>query len=204
MKHLATILLIVLAAALSCSPDKPDYNNPVDPDGTAFKGFTTPTLSTNALSGAPPNAEYSVYWNDVATTAYIIEEAESDSFSGAASHAISGTSKSFSHPTEGKTYYYRVKTNTGNKDSGWSSMISVEIKIGVKIFPISGISFVSITGGTFQMGDVENSGESDEKPVHSVTVSGFEMGKYAVTNAQYCAYLNAALASGDITATAQA
>ncbi len=64
------------------------------------------------------------------------------------------------------------------------------------------ISFVSIPGGTFQMGDVENYGLfSDEKPVHSVTVSGFEMGIYEVTNAQYCAYLNAALASGDITAT---
>ncbi len=36
------------------------------------------------------------------------------------------------------------------------------------------------------------------RPVHAVTVSGFEMGAYEVTNAQYSMYLNAALASGDI------
>lgn len=68
---------------------------------------------------------------------------------------------------------------------------------------VEGIKLISIPGGTFQMGNAENdsSGSTDEKPVHSVTVSGFEMGIYEVTNAQYCAYLNTVLASGDITAT---
>ena len=66
---------------------------------------------------------------------------------------------------------------------------------------ISGITFVTISGGTFEMGDVENEGDSDEKPVHTVTVSSFEMGIHEVTNAQYAAYLNAAFASGDIEVT---
>ena len=61
-----------------------------------------------------------------------------------------------------------------------------------------GITIVSIPGGTFQMGEVENAGESNEKPVHTVTLSGFEMSTTEVTNAQYCAYLNAAMASRDI------
>jgi formylglycine-generating enzyme required for sulfatase activity len=64
-----------------------------------------------------------------------------------------------------------------------------------------GITFVTIPGGTFQMGDVEGVGGDHEKPVHMVTVSGFEIGIYEVTNAQYVAYLTEALASGDITAT---
>jgi formylglycine-generating enzyme required for sulfatase activity len=64
---------------------------------------------------------------------------------------------------------------------------------------ISGITFVSIPGGTFQMGDTENAGYSDEKPVHTVTVSGFEMSVYEITNAQYAKYLNEALAAGDVT-----
>jgi formylglycine-generating enzyme required for sulfatase activity len=59
-------------------------------------------------------------------------------------------------------------------------------------------AMVSIPGGTFQMGDVENAGGDNEKPVHTVTVSGFEMGIYEITNAQYRDYLNLALASGDI------
>jgi formylglycine-generating enzyme required for sulfatase activity len=44
---------------------------------------------------------------------------------------------------------------------------------------------VAIPGGTFMMGS--NSGEaySDEQPVHQVTVSGFEIGKYEVTQAEY-------------------
>lgn len=47
---------------------------------------------------------------------------------------------------------------------------------------------VRIPGGTFRMGS--NNGNDEEKPVHRVTVSDFYMGKYEVTNAQYCAFLN--------------
>jgi formylglycine-generating enzyme required for sulfatase activity len=66
---------------------------------------------------------------------------------------------------------------------------------------IAGITFVSIPGGTFQMGDVEGDGDTDENPVHSVTLTGFEMSAYEITNAQYAMYLNDALKTGDITAT---
>jgi len=50
---------------------------------------------------------------------------------------------------------------------------------------INGISseMVSINGGTFLMGTID--GESYEKPVHEVTVSGFYMGRYEVTQAQW-------------------
>jgi len=64
---------------------------------------------------------------------------------------------------------------------------------------IQGITLVSIPGGTFQMGST--TGDSLEQPVHSVTVSAFQMGRYEITNSQYTAYLNAALAAGEITAT---
>jgi len=47
---------------------------------------------------------------------------------------------------------------------------------------------VKIEGGTFKMGS--NDGDSDEKPVHSVTVSTFYMSKYEVTHEQYIAFLN--------------
>lgn len=63
------------------------------------------------------------------------------------------------------------------------------------------IIFVSILGGTFQMGDeIGDLGEGC-RPVHTVTVSSFEMSTTEITNAQYAAYLNEALATGDITAT---
>jgi len=43
--------------------------------------------------------------------------------------------------------------------------------------------FVAVKGGTFQMGS--NSDESDEQPVHSITVSYFSMSKTEVTFEQY-------------------
>jgi len=58
-----------------------------------------------------------------------------------------------------------------------------------------------IPGGTFEMGDDFSEGNSDELPVHTVTVDSFYMGKYEVTNGQYCDYLNSALSQGLITVT---
>ena len=40
---------------------------------------------------------------------------------------------------------------------------------------------VDIPGGTFRMGDLSGGGDDDERPVHSVTVPAFKMGKYEVT-----------------------
>ena len=40
---------------------------------------------------------------------------------------------------------------------------------------------ISIPGGTFRMGDMSGEGGDAEKPVHSVTVPAFSLGKYEVT-----------------------
>jgi formylglycine-generating enzyme required for sulfatase activity len=56
--------------------------------------------------------------------------------------------------------------------------------------------FVDIPAGTFQMGDHDGVGLDDERPVHMVTLDGFQMSKYETTNAQYVEYLNAAMARG--------
>ena len=58
-----------------------------------------------------------------------------------------------------------------------------------------------IPAGTFEMGDSFGEGDSDERPVHTVTVDSFYMSKYEVTNRQYCDYLNSALSHGLITVT---
>jgi len=61
--------------------------------------------------------------------------------------------------------------------------------------------FGFIPGGTFEMGDSFSEGYSDERPVHTATVDSFYMGKYDVTNQQYCDYLNSAWSQGLITVT---
>jgi len=47
------------------------------------------------------------------------------------------------------------------------------------------IEMVYVPGGSFEMGDVKNEGYENEKPVHTVTLSSFYMGKYEVTKAQF-------------------
>ena len=42
---------------------------------------------------------------------------------------------------------------------------------------------VRINGGTFQMGS--DNGKDNEKPVHTVTITGFYMGKYEVTQKEW-------------------
>ncbi len=49
--------------------------------------------------------------------------------------------------------------------------------------PLSGIEFVFVPGGCFNMGS--NSGDKDEMPVHEVCVDEFWMGKYEVTQGQW-------------------
>ncbi len=61
-----------------------------------------------------------------------------------------------------------------------------------------GITFVTIPGGSFMMGDEVGDLWDGCRPVHKVTVSGFEMGATEVTNAQYAMYLNRALPKGEI------
>ena len=57
--------------------------------------------------------------------------------------------------------------------------------------PASDANMILIPAGTFQMGDSLD-GESDALPVHTVTLSSFYMGKYDITNRQYCSFLNSA------------
>ena len=55
---------------------------------------------------------------------------------------------------------------------------------------------VLIPSGEFQMGDHFNEGESIELPIHAVYVDSFYMGRYEITNQQYCDYLNSAISEG--------
>ncbi|MBO4487452.1 MAG: formylglycine-generating enzyme family protein [Bacteroidaceae bacterium] len=58
-----------------------------------------------------------------------------------------------------------------------------------RTFAVNGVSFtmVGIQGGTFQMGST--TGDSDEKPVHSVTLSSYYIGQTEVTLALWIAVM---------------
>jgi formylglycine-generating enzyme required for sulfatase activity len=51
--------------------------------------------------------------------------------------------------------------------------------------PETGMEFVLVKGGCYQMGDTFGDGSDDEKPVHEVCVDDFYIGKYEVTQGQW-------------------
>jgi formylglycine-generating enzyme required for sulfatase activity len=54
-----------------------------------------------------------------------------------------------------------------------------------------GPEMVVIPAGRFRMGDIQGGGENKEKPVHSVSVSRFAMGRYEVTVKEFRRFVNA-------------
>lgn len=83
----------------------------------------------------------------------------------------------------------------GEKQINWKVLEEREQLVGDKIkFKVIANGkksfepeMVFVEGGTFQMGS--SSGDDDEKPVHSVTLSSFNIGKYEVTQAQWKAVM---------------
>ncbi|HUK99496.1 MAG TPA: SUMF1/EgtB/PvdO family nonheme iron enzyme, partial [Nitrospirota bacterium] len=49
----------------------------------------------------------------------------------------------------------------------------------------TGMEFVFIKGGCYEMGDSVGDGDANERPVHTVCINDFSIGKFEVTNAQF-------------------
>ena len=100
---------------------------------------------------------------------------------------------------------YRFVNWTGSVASTTSATTTVTMSadrtVTANFEEVTGGITLSIPGGTYQMGDEVGDLWDGCRPVHTVTVSSFEMSTYEVTNAQYTAYLNEALKTGDITAS---
>jgi formylglycine-generating enzyme required for sulfatase activity len=74
-------------------------------------------------------------------------------------------------------------THTGEKEytCGGTTKVVQEFKHNA-----TGMEFVYIPGGTFQMGSTK---WGDSQPIHRVTVPSFLIGKYEVTQAQWKAVM---------------
>jgi formylglycine-generating enzyme required for sulfatase activity len=79
---------------------------------------------------------------------------------------------------------------------GTYQTLTARSQANVELQFTSWIELVTIPAGSFVMGD--DNGRADEKPAHEVHVDAFAIGKYEVTNAQYAAFLNEALAAGEL------
>lgn len=76
-----------------------------------------------------------------------------------------------------------TQTGTDNDPKSQQRITPVE-SITTKVGNVS-FEMVKVVGGTFKMGSEDKDAQSDEKPVHSVTLSDFYIGKYEVTQKQW-------------------
>jgi len=104
---------------------------------------------------------------------------------------------------EAKEYYRDPslvlwKAKLGVKESGRVQIKTATLRGPGKEYPMEGlypnmkigdIELVCIEGGIFLMGDTFGGGDAGEKPVHSVTLSAFCLGKTEVTEAQWQAVM---------------
>jgi len=75
-----------------------------------------------------------------------------------------------------------ITFNDGSYEAGPGMLTPGKIDIAVEM--------IQIPGGSFEMGNPDTSiGRDDERPVHTVTLSSFYMGKYEVTQNQWTAVM---------------
>ena len=86
-----------------------------------------------------------------------------------------------------------VSKNINVAQSGGDSSVKLAF-FGNQTFTVNGVSFtmIAVEGGTFQMGATSEQGsnaDSDEKPVHSVTLSDYYIGETEVTQELWTAVM---------------
>jgi formylglycine-generating enzyme required for sulfatase activity len=74
---------------------------------------------------------------------------------------------------------------TGGPPSASAADLSGRSSATEYIDPISGSAFVRVPAGSFLMGDESDDGLENEGPVHRVSLSSFDIGKFPVTQAEW-------------------
>ena len=178
----------VLLIFSSCNRD---WNNPTDPNGNGDPDniieltINTPSnLQTSKLS----DTSLQLTWTDNSDNeeGFSIERVTlsgDEGWTTLTTKSAGSTSHTDIGLTIDETYTYRVKATHSYGDSEWSNETSQTMSSG----PDDG--FVEIAGGTFDMGST--SGDSDEQPIHTVTVSDFWMSPYELTHKEFIIFLNA-------------
>jgi len=144
-------------------------------------------------SGAATTMPLGVTLDNTATegpTEYMASE--TSDFAGAVWQAY-GTSPAFtlSFGVGTRTVYFKVRD---------AALVESNV-VSDTIFLVP--NMVPVAAGSFNMGrraigtnDDRRYGDTDEDPVHSVTLAAYSLGKYEVTNKEYCDVLNWALSQG--------
>ena len=160
---------------------------------TANDGAIAPVLNTFSIdNGAATSYNRALTLNNTISNGPVQYMASLASDFGGASWAAYDSAPSFEPGAVSGTItvYFKVRNSAGE-----SGVLSDTISY----FPFDAPEMLPVTGDTFSQGDVFGGGDSDETPVHDVTLSDFEIGKYEITNGQFADVLNWANAQGYLT-----
>ena len=183
-------------------------DNPVDPGGINYQGFTT-VATANEIEAATEDGAELVFQRFTVSEvldaqAYRLEIATDEGFSNVVYTEDTFTSNIMESKASltGDTYYWRGAAMKGGVWGKWTEGRGFTVtKTFLASDPQWSFQQVIAPGATgiFDMGS--NDGDSDEKPVHSVTLTrAYDMNTHEVTNAQYAAVMNEALDRSWVTA----
>ena len=118
-----------------------------------------------------------------------IEDNKTNNGSGVGSYTSNMTN--LEHNT---TYYVRAYASNEKGTSYGEERTFTTLEFSNQTFTVNGVSFtmIAVEGGTFQMGATSGQGsdaDSDERPVHSVTLSDYHIGETEVTQELWTAVM---------------
>jgi formylglycine-generating enzyme required for sulfatase activity len=184
---LHAVLLLCIVTAITCK--KGETTNPVDSSTPGSpKSLSAPSsLMVTSVTAT----SISLQWTDNSTleTEFLIEE----SIDGSAWTLVDSVGANISARTVVGMYFpsiqysFRVRAKLVNQFSAYSNVAS-------GIVPFMDDQLVKVGGGTFQMGST--TGNTNQAPVHSVTVGTFYMDQYEVTYEKWTEVRTWALAHG--------
>lgn len=175
------------------------YTSPVNISSTATlkAKATKPGWTDSQIASA--NYTINITPNTVATPTFsppggTYTSAQSVRITCATSGATIRYTTNGSEPTQNSPTYsspINVSSTTTIKakgfKNGWTPSSTASATYTIKVVPPD--NMVYVPGGTFTMGRTTGSGDSDERPTHTVTLNSFYIGKYEVTQAEYSQYM---------------
>jgi len=179
MKKTILILFTVVFAMTSCNKDEDPVDNTTVPTLTTLViTDITPTSATSGGditdAGGADITRKGVCWS-ASQNPTILDFATDEG------NNPSNYTSTIAGLTANTTYYVRAYA-TNSKGTGYGNELEF---VAENIFPGEK---VAVAGGTFSMGST--TGNADEEPIHSVTLSNFSISKYEITNAQYTTFMN--------------
>ena len=163
-----------------------------------------PPVPQNLRAGLPETSNVTLSWNNAGSgISYRVYYNTSNTLSGATVYGnTSSTSIDITGLNPGTAYFFWVSSVRSGIESNRSSVVTVTTVISapVPIVPtptqpltttVTGlIEMVYVPGGSFELGrNLGSGGGWDTTPISTVTMSGFYMGKYPVTQEQYQAIM---------------